>query len=192
MKIIIADDNPAVRATLKLLLSSHFEKVIAIADPTLLPAILSGGDVDAVLLDMNFLPGRLDCSDGIFWLQHIKELPVPPAVIMITAFGDLPIAVEAMKAGAADFITKPWDNTELIQKIHHAVTLNRESLQLKDMASKATDLEHSNRIRESMTISELKHDHAVSVVERCGGNLKAAAERLGVSRQTLYNILRKS
>lgn len=191
MKILIADDNKAVRTTLKLLLGRHFEEVAAIADPTMIPAILSGGNTDAVLLDMNFDSSRLDGSDGIFWLRRIKETPNPPAVIMITAFGDIPIAVEAMKEGAEDFITKPWDNSELVEKIKRAVTVNRTALKMQETAMKASEIEQRQRERDMMTLSELKTDHVLSVVEQCGGNLKAAAERLGVNRQTLYNILKK-
>lgn len=191
MKILIADDNKAVRTTLKLLLGRHFEEVAAIADPTMIPAILSGGNTDAVLLDMNFDSSRLDGSDGIFWLRRIKETPNPPAVIMITAFGDIPIAVEAMKEGAEDFITKPWDNSELVEKIKRAVTVNRTALKMQETAMKASEIEQRQRERDMMTLSELKTDHVLSVVEQCGGNLKAAAERLGVNRQTLYNILKR-
>ncbi len=192
MKILIADDNKAVRTTLKLLLSRHFEEIVAIADPTMIPAILSGGKTDAVLLDMNFDSSRLDGSDGIFWLRRIKETPNPPAVIMITAFGDIPIAVKAMKEGAEDFITKPWDNSELVEKINRAISVNRKAVKMQETAMKASEIEQRQKEREMMTLNELKMDHVLSVVEQCGGNLKAAAERLGVNRQTLYNLLKKS
>lgn len=192
MKILIVDDNKAVRTTLKLLLSRHFEEIVAIADPTMIPAILSGGKTDAVLLDMNFDSSRLDGSDGIFWLRRIKGTPNPPAVIMITAFGDIPIAVKAMKEGAEDFITKPWDNSELVEKINRAISVNRKALKMQETAMKASEIEQRQKEREMMTLNELKMDHVLSVVEQCGGNLKAAAERLGVNRQTLYNLLKKS
>ena len=113
MKILIVDDNAAVRTTLKLVLGGEFEEVAAVGDPTLLPAILSRGNVDAVLLDMNFDNRKLDGSDGLFWLERIKSMAQAPAVVLITAFGDVPLAVEAMKRGAEDFVTKPWENGEL-------------------------------------------------------------------------------
>lgn len=191
MKIIIVDDNPSVRTSLRFILSRHFDNVAAIPDPTMLPAILSAGNIDAILLDMNFDSSSLDGSDGIFWLKRIKEMSRPPAVVMITAFGDIPIAVEAMKLGAEDFVTKPWDNNELVDKIRHAIEVNSKTLLQNEALSKASALEQRQRHRDNMTLNELKTDHVLSVIEQCGGNLKAAAERLGVNRQTLYNIIRK-
>ena len=125
MKILIIDDNRAVRVSLKLVLDSEFDSITAIGDPRLLPALLANGDFDAVLLDMNFDNSRLDGSDGLFWLARIKEMPRPPAVILITAFGDISLAVEAMKRGADDFITKPWNNDGLIAKLSSAIAKNR-------------------------------------------------------------------
>ena len=191
MKIIIVDDNPSVRTSLKFILSRHFDNVVAIPDPTMLPAILSAGHIDAILLDMNFDSSSLDGSDGIFWLKRIKDINRPPAVVMITAFGDIPIAVEAMKLGAEDFVTKPWDNVELVDKIKHAIEVNAKTLRQNDTILKASALEQRQKLRDNMTLNELKIDHVLSVIEQCGGNLKAAAERLGVNRQTLYNIIRK-
>lgn len=191
MKIIIADDNPAIRNSLKLLLKRHFREVVAIGDPTLLPAILAKGDTDAILLDMNFDASRLDGSDGIFWLKRIKEIPNPPAVVMITAFGDIPVAVNSMKSGAEDFVTKPWDNDELIEKINHAIAVNRNNLKIQETAMIASEIKQKLNEQESMTLNELKRSHVLSIMEQCGGNLKAAAERLGVNRQTIYNILKK-
>ena len=109
MKILIIDDNPAVRTTLRLVLADEDCEIAAVGNPQLIP----GGNTDVVLLDMNFDNGRLDGADGLFWLRRIKESPDAPAVVLITAFGDVPLAVEAMKLGAEDFVTKPWDNDEL-------------------------------------------------------------------------------
>ncbi len=191
MKIIIVDDNPSVRSSLKIILSKHFDNVAAIPDPTMLPAILSRGDVDAILLDMNFDPSRLDGSEGIFWLKRIKAMERPPAMVMITAFGDIPMAVSAMQHGAENFVTKPWDNDELVAKIRHAVETNSVTRQHNEILSKASAIEQKQKERDNMTLNEIKTDHALSVIEQCGGNLKAASERLGVNRQTLYNIIRK-
>ena len=109
MKLLIIDDNAAVRATLKIVLGRDYE-VTAVGDPKLIPALINGGRVDVVLLDMNFDNAKLDCSDGLFWLERIKGSDKAPAVVVITAFGDVDVAVKAMKLGAEDFVTKP--NTE--------------------------------------------------------------------------------
>lgn len=191
MKILIIDDNKSVRVSLKMVLGNEFDSILTIGDPTLLPALLANGDFDAVLLDMNFDNCRLDGSDGLFWLERIKGMPKPPAVVMITAFGDIALAVEAMKRGAEDFITKPWDNDELISKLKAAIKKNKiarsDMVALSD--AKVTKAREEKQL--AMTLEELKADHIDTVVARCNGNLSQAAKLLGINRQTLYNQLKK-
>ncbi len=192
MKLLIIDDNEAVLRSLKLVFTGVFDHVVTVNNPQLLPALLSAGDVDAVLLDMNFDARKLDGSEGLFWLERIKERKDAPAVVLITAFGDVPLAVEAMKRGAEDFVTKPWNNDELIAKLHKAMAKRREK-----MADQAAVAEaHINNVRakelNSMTLEELKTDHINHIVKECGGNLTLAATRLGINRQTLYNQMKKN
>ncbi|MDE5970273.1 MAG: response regulator, partial [Muribaculaceae bacterium] len=73
MKVLIIDDNPAVRSTLNLILADEFDDITASGDPRIIPALLRNGDIDCVILDMNFNPNRLDGSEGLFWLERIKE-----------------------------------------------------------------------------------------------------------------------
>lgn len=116
-KLILVDDNEAVLKTLKVIFSREFKTVVGTSDPTLLPALLRENDVDVVLLDMNFGTGKHDGGEGLFWLGRILDRPNPPAVILITAFGDIELAVSSLKKGAADFIVKPWDNDKLITTV---------------------------------------------------------------------------
>lgn len=190
-RLLIIDDNAAVRATLKLLLSDEFEEVTAIENPAMIATLSNPGNYDAVLLDMNFDSGALDCSDGLFWLERLKTLPNPPAIVVITAFGDVDIAVKAMKLGAEDFITKPWDNDQLIEKLHKAIAKNRRQRKDKEAVRRASELEEAESMRLTLTLDEVKMKHIRSVIDSCGGNLSAAAQQLGVNRQTLYNILKK-
>lgn len=191
MKILIIDDNPAVWATLKIVLGNEFGEVVAAGDPRLIPALLGSGTLDAVVLDMNFDSSRLDGSDGLFWLERIKAAGDAPAVVLITAFGDVPLAVEAMKLGAEDFITKPWDNDILIEKLHKAIEKNRQAKSAARSVDNAREIERRDSIRSRMTLSELKLEHIRHVIGQCGGNLSAAAGQLGINRQTLYNMLDK-
>ena len=191
MKVLIIDDNPAVRTTLKLVLNGVFDEIATVADPRLIPALLAAGNIDVALLDMNFDNSRLDGSDGLFWLSRIKECENAPAVVLITAFGDVPLAVEAMKLGAEDFVTKPWDNDELIAKLNKAIFRNRAKRDAGLVLDKARELERLDSRRRQMTLDELKFEHVSKIVDSCGGNLSAAADRLGITRQTLYNILKK-
>lgn len=191
MKILIIDDNKAVRLSLKMVLGNEFDSILTIGDPTLLPALLANGDFDAVLLDMNFDTSRLDGNDGLFWLERIKSMPQPPAVVLITAFGDIQLAVEAMKRGGDDFVTKPWDNDDLIAKVKSAIRKNRQARSEQAVLSQARDTKARQDKLDAMTLDELKTDHINSVVARCNGNLSQAAKLLGINRQTLYNQLKK-
>lgn len=189
-KILVIDDNTAVLSTLKIVLKSVFKTVVAVSDPQLIPALISAGDVDAVLLDMNFGSDKLDGQDGLFWLDRIMSrsgLDNPPAVVMITAFGDVGLAVTSLKKGALDFIQKPWDNNDLIRKLQEAIA-KRDALyaerQRNPTAAEATEQEAPSSLdeMEKLTIQR--------VLESSGRNLTTAAEKLGISRQTLYNKMK--
>lgn len=192
MKLLIIDDNEAVLCSLKLVFAGVFDHVVAVNNPRLLPALLRAGDTDAVLLDMNFDARKLDGSEGLFWLERIKEMENAPAVVLITAFGDVPVAVEAMKRGAEDFVTKPWDNGELIAKLHQAMAKRRERMAERAAVAQACKHNEHAKEQEYMTLEELKADHISRVVSECGGNLTHAAARLGINRQTLYNQIKKN
>lgn len=116
-KIIIVDDNETVLKTLRVILSRVFKTVLTVQYPTLLPALLREDDVDVVLLDMNFSSGKQAGGEGLFWLDSIRERTNPPEVVLITAFGDIELAVASLKKGAADFIVKPWENEKLIATV---------------------------------------------------------------------------
>lgn len=189
MKIVIVDDNVGVRTSLKMVLSGVADEIVAVDDPRMLPALLKGGDVDAVLLDMNFDSTHLDGKEGLLWLSKIKDSQSAPAVVMITAFGDVPLAVEAMKEGAEDFVTKPWDNQQLIEKLLKAIQSNRANRKNTQILSQASELVEKESHRRQLKLEELKEEHAREVLKDCGGNLSAAAKRLGINRQTLYNLL---
>ncbi len=189
-KILVIDDNTAVLSTLKIVLKSVFRTVVAVSDPQLIPALISAADVDAVLLDMNFGSDKLDGQDGLFWLDRIMSrsgLDNPPAVVMITAFGDVGLAVTSLKKGALDFIQKPWDNNDLIRKLQEAIA-KRDALyaekQKNPAVAEATEQEAPNSLdeMEKLTIQR--------VLESSGRNLTTAAEKLGISRQTLYNKMK--
>ncbi|MDE6267218.1 MAG: response regulator [Muribaculaceae bacterium] len=191
MKIVIIDDNPGVRSTLRLILEDEFEEVVTTGDPRLIPALLRNGDTDGVLLDMNFNSNRLDGADGLFWLERIREMDLPPAVVVITAFGEVSLAVEAMKKGAEDFVIKPWDNDVLISKLREAIRRNRIAISQSAALTEAERIGREESDRMAMTLEQVKLKHVKEIVAQCEGNLSAAAERLGINRQTLYNLLKK-
>lgn len=190
-KILIIDDNQSVLRSLKLVLNGVFRTVVTVPDPKLIPALLQAGDVDVVLLDMNFDARKLDGEEGLFWLNCINEIPNAPAVVLITAFGDIDLAVRSVQQGAEDFVTKPWDNQVLIQKLEAAITKHRAKQQTATLAAEAALLHNQIEANQQLSLEDLERKHIQKVVEQEGGNLVIAAERLGVSRQTLYNKLKK-
>lgn len=190
-KILIIDDNQSVLRTLKLVLNGVFSTVVTVPDPKLIPALLQAGDVDVVLLDMNFDARKLDGEEGLFWLNRINEIPHAPAVVLITAFGDIDLAVRSVQQGAEDFITKPWDNQVLIQKLEAAILKHRAKQQTATLAAEAASLHDQIEADQQLSLEDLEKKHILEVVDQEHGNLVNAADRLGISRQTLYNKLKK-
>jgi len=189
-KILVIDDNTAVLSTLKIVLKSVFRTVVAVSDPQLIPALVSAGDVDAVLLDMNFGSDKLDGQDGLFWLDRIMNrsgLENPPAVVMITAFGDVGLAVTSLKNGALDFIQKPWDNNDLIRKLKEAIA-KRDALYAEKKRNPVS--EEPKEEQKPCSLDEMERQTILRVLESSGRNLTTTAEKLGISRQTLYNKMK--
>lgn len=119
--VLIVDDNPSVLTSLELLLESGFRQVETVSDPNRIIAVLDRTVPDLVILDMNFSAGVNTGNEGLFWLRRIQELKPGLPVIMLTAYGDVELAVRSLKCGAADFVLKPWDNDILWEKIHAAL-----------------------------------------------------------------------
>lgn len=189
--IAIIDDNKAVLQSLKLVLEGVFRNVTVMTLPNALPAILAAGKVDAVLLDMNFSAQKLDGQEGLTWLRYIKQQENPPAVVMITAFGDINIAVNSLKEGAEDFITKPWDNDELVEKLLAAIDRCRQQKNLNRKASEADVLIEKQETLKQMTLDEVEKLHILEMMQECGNNLSDVARRLNIGRQKLYSKLKK-
>jgi DNA-binding NtrC family response regulator len=129
-KILIIDDDLAVLESLELLLRGASEKVVTLSDPHKLKSMLENNPFDAVLLDMNFVAGRNTGKEGISWLKEIRKADPTLSVITITAYGDVDLAVEAMKIGAFDFVQKPWKSEKLMSTLNAAcqLTLSRRKV----------------------------------------------------------------
>ena len=165
--ILIVDDNPAILTALKICLAGVFTRIVTLSSTDRLVATMSEEQVDVVLLDMNFSLGVNTGQDGLFWLRTLKKLHPDTPVVLMTAYADVQLAVKGLKNGAADFVTKPWDNDELVRTLRDAV-----------------------KSREVVTLDKLEQQHVHRVVEQCHGNMSKAAELLGITRQTLYRKLR--
>ena len=118
--ILIVDDNKGVLTSLELLLENEFRQIKTATNPNQITTLLSSSKIDVVILDMNFSAGINNGNEGLYWLKHIHEIAPSLPVVMLTAYGDVELAVKALKNGATDFLLKPWDNQTLIQKIKEA------------------------------------------------------------------------
>jgi DNA-binding NtrC family response regulator len=133
-KILVVDDNLDLLKSLKRMLKFDFDEIDTIYDPKKIPTSISKKEYDVILLDMNFTEGDNSGRDGFKWLKRIKGLDPDIVVILITAYGDIDIAVKAIQKGATNFITKPWEPQKLIVTIQNAVEIsksNREVSKLK-------------------------------------------------------------
>ena len=167
--ILIADDNAAILTAMRYLLDSTFEQVLTSSQPDDILKIMAQQTVDLVLLDMNFTLGVNSGNEGLFWLRAIRKQHPQTPVILITAYADINLAVKGLKNGAADFITKPWDNDELIRKLKDVLDMQKEIV----------------------TLDEMEAQHIRRTIDHCHGNLTHAAEILGITRQTLYNKMKR-
>src|SRR5215472_19191546 len=122
--ILVIDDDQDVLTAVRLLLKTEVKNVITEKNPQNLRWLLSKDVYDVILLDMNFTSSINTGNEGIFWLSEIKKLKQDTAVIMITAYGDIDLAVRSLKEGAADFVIKPWHNERLITTIKEALRKN--------------------------------------------------------------------
>jgi len=118
--ILIVDDNKGVLASLELLLEAEFSEVKTASHPDRILPMLEAAPVDVVILDMNFQAGINNGNEGLYWLKRIREVAPTLPVIMLTAYGDVELAVKALKSTATDFLLKPWDNRTLVRKVKEA------------------------------------------------------------------------
>jgi two-component system, NtrC family, response regulator HydG len=125
-KILIIDDDGDVLYTTRMVLKNHFKEVYTERDPTLISGILAKEQFDVILLDMNFSPGTTSGKEGLHWLKTIKSLDPGAHVIICTAYGDIPLAVTAMKEGASEFLVKPWEKEKLLATVNAIFQLSQK------------------------------------------------------------------
>jgi DNA-binding NtrC family response regulator len=153
-RLLIADDNRGILNALQILLQKDFETVKAIPGPNQLMSELGQKVYDIVVLDMNFRAGLNTGNEGIFWLREIKKKFPDIEVIMITAYGDVELAVKALKEGAADFILKPWDNEKLIATLKAALKLRKSNLEISALKAREGLLKHEANRNKLMIVGK--------------------------------------
>ncbi len=147
-KILIVDDDAGVLSAANLLLKRHFKQVDTEKNPLRIPYWVNSGGYDVILLDMNFTRDLSSGKEGFEWLDKILDLDPTISVVLFTAYGDIEMAVRAIKLGAKDFVLKPWQNEKLVDTLKNALEIAREK-----KASKIKVPEGKNR-KSSASFSE--------------------------------------
>ena len=138
--ILIVDDNEEALIALKMQLSKFFECVTVEKNPNLIPSHYRKSDFDVVILDMNFSAGINTGNEGIYWMKQILTIDAEAMVVLLTAYGDVGLAVKAMKEGGIDFIQKPWDNDKLLATVKNAWKLRRSKKVINQLQHKQNHL----------------------------------------------------
>ena len=132
-KLLIVDDHKQVLKALIQLLEPEFESITGISNPNQIISCINKEEYDVILLDMNFSAGVNTGNEGIYWLNRILKSDPLAAVVMITAYSDVNLAVRAIKEGASDFVVKPWDNNKLITSLQTAFKLRQTKIENKKL-----------------------------------------------------------
>lgn len=140
-KILIIDDNEDLLFAAKMLLKKHAKEVTIEKDPRRIPFLVNNNSYDVILLDMNFTDDTTSGKEGFHWLKQIKEIDPKSVVILITAFGDVEMAVQALKEGATDFILKPWQNEKLLATLNSASRLKDSYNEVEKLSTKQKQLQ---------------------------------------------------
>jgi len=135
-KVLIVDDNEDILFSLKLLLKKHVELVHTENNPQKIPTLMKNETFDIILLDMNFTEDVITGQEGYHWLEKILEIDPLAVVIFITAYADVERAVKAIKAGATDFVQKPWQNEKFLVTILSAIRLRKSKLEADNLRIK--------------------------------------------------------
>lgn len=142
-KILIVDDDEIILLSAQMFLEQYFSEVHTLDKPEKIPNQLAKASYDVILLDMNFRQGETSGKEGMKWLKKILEISPETNVLLMTAYGELNLAVGAMKEGAADFIIKPWQNERLLATVQTALRLTDQQKQVRQLKSQQQILSSS-------------------------------------------------
>ncbi len=134
--VLVVDDDKDVLYTAKLVLKPYFEKIVLVEDPNIIPELLDRLTFDVIILDMNFQQGATTGKEGLKWMKKILEIDPDTHIIINTAYGDIQLAVDAMKLGAIDFIVKPWEKEKLLASVQTVFDLSQQKLKVKKLENR--------------------------------------------------------
>lgn len=172
--ILVADDDADVLTAARLALAPHVGRIETANSIESLDDRLGEGTYDAVLLDLNFALGDHSGRQGLDGLSRIERLEAGPKVVVMTAYGGVALAVEALKRGAVDFVLKPWRNETLVAAVTAAAAEARR-----------------RRAGEDLDLEGLERRAIAQALARYDGNISQAAAALGLTRPSLYRRMAK-
>jgi DNA-binding NtrC family response regulator len=170
--ILVVDDKPEVHQAVALALEPWVERVESAAAPEAVPAMMAAARYDCALLDMNFAGGERSGREGMTALDMIKAADPTLAVILMTAYGAVSLAVESLKRGANDFLLKPWRNEALVAAVREAAGRTESA-------------------RAGTSLDALERSAIAGALDRHDGNIAQTAAALGLSRPALYRRMAK-
>jgi DNA-binding NtrC family response regulator len=172
--ILIVEDDADVQRAARIALAGHCKVIEVLDGPDQLAGRLETTGFDVVLLDMNFVAGERRGAAGLDALARLRELDSSLAVVLMTAYGGVSLAVEALKRGATDFVLKPWRNDKLVTTVSAAAAITRR-----------------RRVAETLNLDSLERSAIERALLQHGGNISLAAAALGISRPALYRRMSK-
>ncbi len=184
--VLVVDDDSDVLTAARLLLRQYFEKVLTTEEPNGIPELMASERIDVFLVDMNFAIGRNRGIEGLNCLEQILGIDPDAVVVLMTAFGDLNTAVQAMREGAADFILKPWQNEKLVATLSVAAELRRTRATVNRLGGARPANE-----AESLNLDANERRMVSLALEEANGNISHAAVALGITRAALYRRIEK-
>ncbi len=193
-RILVVDDDEDVLQAARLLLKKRSILVHAEKDPEQIPTLLKNHDYDVVLLDMNFKQDVSSGREGFFWLDRILEIDPSAVVVLITAFGDVAMAVRAIKEGATDFVLKPWSNDRLLATLSSATRLRASRLEADRLRARqqqlGADLDHDYQEFVGASAVMLKVFSTIDKVSKTDANVLVLGEN-GTGKELVARALHR-
>lgn len=189
-KILIVDDNEDILFALNLLLQPHVEKVKVTTQPERIEHFVRTFQPDVILLDMNFTKDADSGQEGFHWLKKIKKSDPDAVVIFITAYADTEKAVRAIKAGATDFIPKPWEKEKLLATVSSAIELRKRRTEVSHLKQKVAAFESNRSVPEIIGESEPMQSlfETIDKLQDADANILILGEN-GTGKDLIANLL---
>ncbi|MBS4059534.1 MAG: sigma-54-dependent Fis family transcriptional regulator [Bacteroidetes bacterium] len=194
-RILIVDDDADVLLAARLFLRQHIEIVHTEKNPENIPDLLRNESYDLILLDMNFSRDATSGKEGFHWLNKILEIDPAAAVILITGYGDIELAVQGIKEGATNFLLKPWENKKLLATINATMEVRKSKVELQDLRGKQKvliadqDAAYSNIIGSSPAMMRVLN--TVSKVAKTDANVLILGEN-GTGKEVIARAIHRA